>query len=557
MKNIFAKMLLMSSVALSGCGGGDDEAGGSPPDVQPSGADTYEVHRVGEGASSNLTVIPFENEAETKARGSFVSTSFMGTSNDALSVPAPSSTNSFVEAEWGWGTALVTTDNSAEAAINLAGFNSGYLNFEAKGSKASLPFAIGFKTGLPTTTEGNEQGQRADKEAGVDFESNGRSITTEWVSYKIPMSELIGDQIIDLSDVTMPLFVRSEGINGEVIELRNVFYGKTFDSQPDTSDTGGGNNIIGGEPQVGYILYTGQEANVAFEELQAWNGAGISEVSGGTYDPVLELTVTGGWGALAWASSSSVVDFTPYTHAQFKVKTDASQVRVSITGQSDGEVADDYALSTGTALADDWVQMEIPVPAFADVTTFAVVLGQDGTMEVADIALVNNSRGNVGPGYIAYSDQDDSFSMAFWGDNWGSGATLADLNDAPYSKAFTVTSGANWGADAAAVAWGNEPENAVDASAFSYLRFKVEPGSYSAVDVVFQSASQSEVKNTYNFSSGETLDNGWVQMEVPFPAFSDMTWIGLIFNGAGSVNFADVVLVSQSGSDGNTDGGTD
>lgn len=153
--------------------------------------------------------------------------------------------------------------------------------------------------------------------------------------------------------------------------------------------------------------------------------------------------------------------------------------------------------------------------------------------------------------YIFHSENDDTFFMEFWGDTWSTGTQYTDKPaeftnqpaDTTYSKALEIRKSSGWGT---VIAWGNQPENALDVSTFTNARFKVKTDTFTGIDVVVQSATQQQSQIVYNFSSGTDLGNGWIEMEVTLPGFSDMTWFSLNFlGGAGTtVLLADVYFTT-------------
>jgi hypothetical protein len=146
--------------------------------------------------------------------------------------------------------------------------------------------------------------------------------------------------------------------------------------------------------------------------------------------------------------------------------------------------------------------------------------------------------------YIFDSENEDSFYMEYWGDTWSTGTEYTDQPaDTTYSKALEITKSSGWGT---VVAWGNEPENTIDISTYTHARFKIKTDTFTAIEVVVQSATVSESKIIYSFASSTDLGNGWIEMEVMLPGFSDMTWFSLNFIGdAGTtVLLADVYFTA-------------
>ncbi|CZF81914.1 Glycosyl hydrolase family 81 [Grimontia celer] len=153
----------------------------------------------------------------------------------------------------------------------------------------------------------------------------------------------------------------------------------------------------------------------------------------------------------------------------------------------------------------------------------------------------NESQGNA-IGYVFHSEFDASFEFEHKASPWESHATI-ELNppDSVYSRSVKVTSGYNWGPFAVA-AWGNEDVNSVDASNFNLLKFKYKSNFATQVEVSIQGVNHTESKVVYSLGTAVALDNDWHEMEVPFPGFDDLTWIGLMFAGDGSIEIADVYL---------------
>ena len=150
----------------------------------------------------------------------------------------------------------------------------------------------------------------------------------------------------------------------------------------------------------------------------------------------------------------------------------------------------------------------------------------------------------IGDGYIFHSANDDSYYIEYWGDTWGTGTVYTDApTDTTYAKALEISKSADWGT---VVAWGNEPENTIDISAYTHAKFKVKTDSFTSVEVFVQSTTLPESKVTYNISSGLDLNNGWFEMQVALPAFTDMAWFALNFIGdAGTtVLLADVYFTT-------------
>ena len=115
--------------------------------------------------------------------------------------------------DW-WGCALEFQENGK--GENLSGFQSGRLHFEMKGH-TKAQFEIGFQTGLYANgTQVNN---------GILFgENDDYSLSDDWQSYAIPISEL-EKKSADLTSVTSVIyFLSSSGCDGKSIKVRNIFY---------------------------------------------------------------------------------------------------------------------------------------------------------------------------------------------------------------------------------------------------------------------------------------------------------------------------------------------
>jgi hypothetical protein len=146
--------------------------------------------------------------------------------------------------------------------------------------------------------------------------------------------------------------------------------------------------------------------------------------------------------------------------------------------------------------------------------------------------------------YIFHSENTDSFSMEFWGDTWATGTEYTNQpTDTTYAKALEITKSSGWGT---VIAWGNQPQNALDVATYTHARFKVKTDTFTGIDVIVQSATQQQSQVIYNFSSGTDLGNGWIEMQVTLPGFSDMTWFSLNFigNAGTTVLLADVYFTT-------------
>ncbi|EOD81329.1 hypothetical protein D515_04230 [Grimontia indica] len=145
--------------------------------------------------------------------------------------------------------------------------------------------------------------------------------------------------------------------------------------------------------------------------------------------------------------------------------------------------------------------------------------------------------------YVYHSSHASSFEFEHQGDAWNSGSTAVwNPSGSQFAKSIQVTSGSSWGAPFAVAAWGNESANAIDTTGFDLLRFKYKSDFATQVEVSIQGVNSSESKVVYSLGTAVALGNDWYEMEVPFPGFDDLTWIGLMFAGDGTIELADIYI---------------
>ena len=141
-------------------------------------------------------------------------------------------------------------------------------------------------------------------------------------------------------------------------------------------------------PSVSLYSTTGA-ADVSSTKVD-WSGATASNLSytgDATYSPCIQLVGNGSWGtSLAFESLPSGV-LSQYTTLEFKVKTNGnSNISVKVP-----EVARSFGLSTGTALANGWIQMTIPLALFTSVSSAATKIAIFGdastTIYLTDVIL--------------------------------------------------------------------------------------------------------------------------------------------------------------------------
>ena len=178
------------------------------------------------------------------------------------------------------------------------------------------------------------------------------------------------------------------------------------------------------------------------------------------------------------------------------------------------------------------------------ILTYTVIDSADNQSSVIRTVIVEPDTAPVSDGYIFHSTNNDSFAIEFWGDNWDTGTSYTDQpTDTTYAKALEISKSSTWGT---VIAWGNEPENTIDITSYTHAKFKIKTDTFTSVQVFVQSATIPESNITYSFASSTDLGNGWVEMQVTLPSFTDMTWFSLNFMGdAGTtVLLADVYFTT-------------
>jgi len=114
---------------------------------------------------------------------------------------------------WGGGLEL-----QADVGEDLSQFKSGYLHFDIRGD-ASLAFNIGFQTGV--FLKGNQVNNHTRFAPNTD-----RALTEEWVSYKLPITEL--DKGANLQDVTGLLYLKGDAqAESKKLFIKNIYYSKS------------------------------------------------------------------------------------------------------------------------------------------------------------------------------------------------------------------------------------------------------------------------------------------------------------------------------------------
>lgn len=175
-----------------------------------------------------------------------------------------------------------------------------------------------------------------------------------------------------------------------------------------------------------------------------WDTGTVQEVitTDVTYPKVIKLTSTGGWGnCIAFADLTAGL-FTEKETLNFKIKaSDYTEISIKLP-----EVEKKYQLSSGTILADGWVQMSIPLSDFSTAARaslqFAIFNNsQDATgkvMYLADITLTGTGTNPVdpvdpisdltGPTVVAPSTAPSTASVLY-SSSTANGSSFATINE--------------------------------------------------------------------------------------------------------------------------------
>jgi hypothetical protein len=267
----------------------------------------------------------------------------------------------------------------------------------------------------------------------------------------------------------------------------------------------------------------------------------VDTATAGTY--VLTYTATDLAGNRATATRTVVVEPVPDTEAP--VITLIGEAVITLT------VGDTYNEQGATVVDNVDTNLTATISGTVDTSVAASYTVTYTATDAANNQSTLTRTVNVEPpvvvgtnAFIFHSENTDTFFIEFWGDTWSTDTQYTDQpSDTTYARALEITKSTGWGT---VIAWGNQPQNAVDISTYTHARFKVKTDTFTGIDVVVQSATEQQSQVVYNFSSGTDLGNGWIEMEVTLPGFSDMTWFSLNFLGdAGTtVLLADVYFTT-------------
>lgn len=325
-----------------------------------------------------------------------------------------------------------------------------------------------------------------------------------------------------------------------------LFIGGCGDSTDESTDTSAPTIKLNGETDI--VLNVGDTYSDAGASVIDDISNNLQVVVTGSVD-----TSTPGTYVLTYTSSDEAGNTTSITRTiTVNSLPDTQAPELSIVGDATVTliVGSAYSEEGATAVDDQDNDVEISINGDVDTDTIGTYTvnytardnaGNESTLSKTVIVIAAPIEGDA---YIFHSSNDDSYFMEFWGDTWGTGTSYTDSpTDTTYSKSLEIQKSSEWGT---VVAWGNEEENAIDISQFTHAKFKVKTSTFHQVQVFVQSPSNVDTEIVYNLSKGVPLSNGWVEMEVKLPEFTEMTWFALNFIGdSGSVLLADVHFTTQ------------
>ena len=264
----------------------------------------------------------------------------------------------------------------------------------------------------------------------------------------------------------------------------------------------------------------------------------------------------GGLGALAFTGFNAGY-FNAYTalHLKFKADTDTA-VNIKFPGATVQEEIV-YNVASATDLGNGWYDFTIRLANHGDLaatTEFAILA--TGDFYVTDIyfnsdALAAPAAGDIDGDarfYLKSGDGNRQIDIIYGSTYvdisvWSSGTAIADFDDAEYGASWAMTPGADWGRDAAAIAF-----IGFDAgyfSGFTTLNFKYNPGGvYNAINVKFPGATVQE-EIVYDLATYGTPigTGGWYDMTIPMAGHGDVgatTEFAILTDGTTDFSVTDI-----------------
>ncbi|MGR5285016.1 hypothetical protein ACP3V5_06835 [Vibrio maritimus] len=145
--------------------------------------------------------------------------------------------------------------------------------------------------------------------------------------------------------------------------------------------------------------------------------------------------------------------------------------------------------------------------------------------------------------YLYHAKEKSTFAMKWW--EWGTGSKYDTSDD----KVISITPGSGWGGHTSALVFASTDKSnnlvPVDASMVDTFKFKVKGNTVSAMKVHVKTDKSSEqIRISTHTSKGKDLGNGWVQMAVMIPSYSNLTQVGFSIPGSDVVQVKDIYLVN-------------
>ncbi|NLS14056.1 hypothetical protein HGP28_14270 [Vibrio sp. SM6] len=310
------------------------------------------------------------------------------------------------------------------------------------------------------------------------------------------------------------------------------------DELPTQGNTGGGNdgNGNGGDvtPPPGPTLDDLNILSYGFTDWSNWSSGTVAkEINDATYGAAVQLTGGTDWGdmasSIAWGYlDQSTFNTAGYTHANFKVKsTSATTVEVAVTSVQDGDDKQLHQLSSGTALGNGWVQMQVPIETSSATTYFALTFTGADSVTIADIHLSQEEGTTTPPQpandqFVLVGESASDTDMAFSDttvQEWGTGTDFDGNINYLGQNSWRITSGpktpeqGNWGA---VLVFDDAFKK--DLSEFNYLEVSI--ATEGGFDSYAVSIASDGVTQEITLPVDDTKHDAWQKVRVPMSDFA-------------------------------------
>ncbi len=398
------------------------------------------------------------------------------------------------------------------------------------------------------------------------------SLGNGWYQVSIPLSSMSG-----VNTATGLLF---ETDNASPAQFTFLMTDIGFSG---TAGGGGGTGIV---PDV--VLYATDPSvpvdlvfGVDYTALEPFGSGSVFDgtyAGDADYSPAFSVTTGPDYGANI--GQLAFVGFQPgfaasYGTLDFKVKGMWNDV-IRVKFLDNGAYLDVNLTAGGvsTSLGNGWYQVSLPLSSLTGVDTATALLFETGgaspapfTFLLTDIGFSGTAGGGgVGTGIIPdavlyATDPAVNVDFVFGTDYtaiepFGSGSVFDNNNtsDADFSPAFSVTTGAGYGAQVGQLAFiGFAPGFA---SAYGTLDFKIKGINNNLVRVKFLDGGTYLDVTLTSSAFSTLLGNGWYQVSIPLASLSGVdTAIGLLFETDNTAANAFTFLMTDIGFSGTAGGG--